>query len=360
MSSHVVFNGLEADAKADLEKYWARKLPRLHKLLASHPPDLRDIWLSVRRHQQGPQRSWYEVRAVIHLPTGTLAATAEDKAPEAAIDQAADKLAASIRRHNELARKDFVFKRKRRRRADLNAFGPLLQEDAAGGRREDFFRLLRPQLRFLRDHARRELKVLELEESLHRREVTVDDLLDQVLLLAWQRFADRPRNMPLDLWLTQLLHEALEQWARQEPRPHASMDERPEQALPDAGRLGDEKHEKEWWDELPPFAETVTLEDLIPDRDGSAPWDELEAEEQRDRLLSLLRELPAAQRQAFLLHALDGYDTAEIAMLQDRPESQVKADVEAARRTLRDRLLAGEDGPQAAEPAAGAAGTSGK
>ena len=58
-------------------------------------------------------------------------------------------------------------------------------------------------------------------------------------------------------------------------------------------------------------------------------------------MLSLLGELPAAQRQAFLLHALEDYDTAEIAMLQDRPESQVKADIEAARQTLRKRLMAG-------------------
>jgi DNA-directed RNA polymerase specialized sigma24 family protein len=40
-------------------------------------------------------------------------------------------------------------------------------------------------------------------------------------------------------------------------------------------------------------------------------------------------------------HSLENYATDEIAMLQDRPESEVKADIEAARRTLRDHLLAG-------------------
>jgi RNA polymerase sigma factor (sigma-70 family) len=99
--------------------------------------------------------------------------------------------------------------------------------------------------------------------------------------------------------------------------------------------------EQEWWAGLLGYEETFTLEDLIPDGEGTEAWDELEAEEQRDRLLALLGELPAAQRQAFLLHALENYGTAEIAMLQDRPESQVKADIEAARQTLRKRLLAG-------------------
>ena len=77
--------------------------------------------------------------------------------------------------------------------------------------------------------------------------------------------------------------------------------------------------------------ERLGLEDLIPDAEGTEAWERLDAEEQRDRLLSLIGELPPAQRQAFLLYALEGYDTAEIAMLQDRPESQVKADIETAR-----------------------------
>jgi DNA-directed RNA polymerase specialized sigma24 family protein len=57
-----------------------------------------------------------------------------------------------------------------------------------------------------------------------------------------------------------------------------------------------------------------------------------------DRVLSVLGELPAARRQAFLLHVLEDYDPAEIAMIQDRPESEVKADIELARQTLKERL----------------------
>jgi ribosome-associated translation inhibitor RaiA/DNA-directed RNA polymerase specialized sigma24 family protein len=256
MSSHVVFNGVDDAVKEGLEKYWEKKLPRLHKLLASYPPDLRDIWLTVHHHPQGPPRSWYEARAVIHLPTGTVAAEADDKAPEAVLDQLADTLAERIRRHNERVRKDYVFKRKGRRRADLNAIAPLLQRDVEAGRREDFIRLLRPQLRYLRDHARRELRVLELEGPLHRREVAVADLLDEVLNRAWQRFADRPRHMPLVLWLTSLLHETLRQWVKQEPRPHVSLEENAEEARPNEVpplEEKQEKEEKEWWDEMPPL-----------------------------------------------------------------------------------------------------------
>ena len=101
----------------------------------------------------------------------------------------ADELVTEIKRHNERVRHDYIFKRKARDRADLSAAGPLLKKDVEHGRRNDFFGLLRPHLRFLRDQAWRALRKLELDGTLHRGELTVGDLLDEVLVLAWERFA---------------------------------------------------------------------------------------------------------------------------------------------------------------------------
>jgi RNA polymerase sigma factor (sigma-70 family) len=335
MSMHWVFNEVDDAVKARLEAYWAKELPRLQKLLVHYPTDLQEMRLTVSHHQPDALRSRYEVRGVIQLPTGTLVAEAEDDNPQVALDRVADKLVTEIRKHREQVRHDYVFNRKTRNRADLSAAGPLLQRDKEHGRREDFFRLLRPQLRFLRDYARREIRSLEQDGLLHRGEVTVDDLLDEVVARAWERLSDRPRHVSLDLWLTNLLEEILEEWIKQEPRKHASLEEK-------AGETGqDQVDEQEWWTELLGAEETVTVGDLIPDVEETDAWDQLGAEEQRDGLLSLMRELPPAQRQAFVLYALEDYNSAEIAMLQDRPESQVKADIEAARKTLRECLLAG-------------------
>src|SRR5689334_11081487 len=110
MSSHLVFNGVDDAAKADLEQYWTKKkLPRLNKPLVQYDPGRRDIWLTLYRRHHAPPRDWYEARAVIHLPTGTLAAEAEDKAAEAVLDQVTDALAARIERHVARVRKDHVF-----------------------------------------------------------------------------------------------------------------------------------------------------------------------------------------------------------------------------------------------------------
>ena len=168
MSSHLVFNEVDDVVKARLESYWTKKLPRLQQLLIPYPTGLQEIRLTVSHHRQDSRRSWYEVRAVIHLPTGTLAVEANDEDPQVVLDRVADTFVAEIRRHKERVRRDYIFKRKSRNRADLSAAGPQLQRHVEGGRREDFFRLLRPHLRFLRDYARRELRILELEGTLHR------------------------------------------------------------------------------------------------------------------------------------------------------------------------------------------------
>ena len=113
--------------------------------------------------------------------------------------------------------------------------------------------------------------------------------------------------------------------------------------------------EQEWWAALLGYDDSFTLEDLLPGSEGTEAWDELASEEQRRQLLSLTAELPRLQRQAFLLHALEDYDPAEIALLQDRPESQVKADIEVARKTLKERLVARGQAGEAGLPAAAAA-----
>jgi len=96
--------------------------------------------------------------------------------------------------------------------------------------------------------------------------------------------------------------------------------------------------EQEWWTWLLGGEETETLEDVIPDREHAGAEDQADEEDLKERVVSLLGELPTTRRQAFLLNALEDFDAAEIALLQDRRIDEVQADIEAARRTLRERL----------------------
>jgi RNA polymerase sigma factor (sigma-70 family) len=349
MISHWVFTGVDNALKARLEAAWEKELPRIQELLKPYSPDLQEIRLTVIHHESRPQGSRYEVKAVLRIPTGTLAAEASGRDPEALLDHVADTLVTEIKRHKERVRRDYSSQQKNRSRADLSAVVPVLQRHVEDGDRGNFFRLLRPLLGYLRDYVRRELRHLELKGVLHRGEMTVEDILDEVLVRAWDRFSDRPRDLDLDLWLTNLVHDVLKDWSKQEPRPHLSLDESAVEVMPDEVPRPDEEA---WWADLLDEEERYTLGDLIPDTEGTDRWDDLEGEEQRDRLLSLLGDLPPAQRQAFLLYALEDYGTDEIAKLQGRTEDQVKADIEAARKMLRERLMADGQARETGKPTA--------
>jgi Sigma-70, region 4 len=121
----------------------------------------------------------------------------------------------------------------------------------------------------------------------------------------------------------------------QEPRPHVSLEEPAEKVLLNEAPKDEED---EWWESLMGYDQKFMLEDLIPDPEGTEMPDQRDEQEQPSRLLSLLDELPTAQRQAFILYVLEDYEPLEIAMLQERPEPEVKADIEAARQMLKERL----------------------
>ena len=122
MSTHQVFNGVDETVKAQLEAYWAKKLPRLEKLLVHYPDDLREIRLTISYHpRSSPKPSFYEADGVVQLPPGTLVAEANDRDAHVTLDLIADTLVKEIKRHNERVRRDYVFKRKSQQRTARGA-----------------------------------------------------------------------------------------------------------------------------------------------------------------------------------------------------------------------------------------------
>lgn len=217
--------------------------------------------------------------------------------------------------------------------------GPKAQAGAQTA--EDFFALILPHVNDLRDHARRELKILEIEGTLHPGEVTTADLVDEVLARGWQQFADRPKDASLKTWLVDLLHVVLGEWINQELRPHESLDAQIDDVLPeDVPQVDDQ----EWWMVLLGYDDTQFLTDIVDEAQAKARWERLETEARKNLLTSLVVRLPRQRRNALLLSVLKNYSPAEIASLQHRDEADVRADIDAARQFLQRHLSAADDG----------------
>jgi DNA-directed RNA polymerase specialized sigma24 family protein/ribosome-associated translation inhibitor RaiA len=261
-----------------------------------------------------------------------------------AVSGATGKLEKTLKR--TLGRKGSLVRRGVRQRAELTAALPLLERDAETGDREDFLRVLRPLLDHLGDHARRELRILEATGALAPGELIVSDVLDELVTRAWLQFADHPPAMSLELWLTRILDDIVEERAHQgqpiqQPLHQRSGRPRP-QRVPQVA-------EQEWWIWLLDDDEVPAQEDKIVSRHSAWAEEFLEAEELVSRIHASLADLPKLQRQAFVLNVLEAYEPFEVAMLQERSESDVQADVQAARNHLRQQLRAGTPPDDAAD-----------
>ncbi len=302
MKTQWVFNNCGRD-KRKAQAYWEKKAHRLNRLMSNYRPELRRIRLTVYRHDA---RDEWEMRGVVHLPTGTLVSEETCATLHECIDKVADELAREIRRHKSKVRKDHLYRRRRRRRQQLSAAGPYLAQDASDGRKDAFVAMLLPLMDQVCDHARRELRILVHDGTLPKGEWYARDLVDDVLVRACESFGERPNDVSLDVWRIELLHQRLQELCQQiEPVSLAASSSRSRAIDNDDN---EDLDDIQYWRELllePP--EELSLEELLPDDDVGDMWDELSAQEQRDGLKRLLWKLPKHQRQALMLH--DAQDT---------------------------------------------------
>ena len=214
-------------------------------------------------------------------------------------------------------------KRKNRQREELLAAGPLLTRDREQSRRKAFYQLLAPMMRTVESHARRELRVMELEGRVRRGEFGVVDAVDEVLLRAWYQYDERPTHLELDAWLMRILHAVLAQLGK-EPM-NASLEE----------PVPWEEPRKDEEDIAYGEAELPTLADVLTVNEEAGSWERIDSDEQRKIVEQELSQLDQRQRETLLAHVLDGFDTAEIAMIQDRDEREVVTEIRTAREALR-------------------------
>ncbi|MGE5296161.1 MAG: HPF/RaiA family ribosome-associated protein [Solirubrobacterales bacterium] len=329
MSDHMVFQDCPDWQKEAIKSYWQQKVPRIERLLTRFPEDQRELRLTVTHK---PKR--YDLRAVLLLPTGSLAAEASSATDREAIDAVVDKLVTEVRRHKDLVRREYLYNRKQRRQELFRRVEVQLPPGRPAVDQKGFFDLLTPVMAKLWGYAHHELVIAELQGRIGREEVVVNDLLDEVVLRAWSRLDRRDEREPLEVWLTRLLHEVLDEQIAK-ARESLPLDEQVD--VDESGRempVSPTPEDTPVW-ETPV---TVTLEDVLPSHEEGEPWEQLAAVDQMKWVLGQLSGLSADQRRAFTLHVLDGWEPDDVALIQGRPADEVRADIEAVQQMLRSRL----------------------
>ena len=167
--------------------------------------------------------------------------------------------------------------------------------------------------RFLEGVERRALRIAEI--SLRDREEALDLVQNAMIKLA-QRYADRDSEEWTPLFY-RILQNGVRDWHRRQAVRNRVMVW--------FGRSGDPDND---------FDPVVAA----PDPTGRTPDEALENAEAMDSLEAAVRELPARQREAFMLRTFEGLDVAGTAIAMGCSQGSVKTHYSRAVHSLRESL----------------------
>ncbi|MBU1565445.1 MAG: hypothetical protein KJ630_07435 [Proteobacteria bacterium] len=323
-----IFEGCAGPTKEKCRAYWEKKQQRLGRLLATIPSSSKRLRLAV--FHQTEQIEKFEVRGVLLLPGRTLAVQFFHQLLFGALDGLADKLVTVAQKYKRQSAQFVRMQRRQQISDDLVAAQPLLVSDKNADRKESFFRTIRPLLGFLERHARNEIKIHELEGVLSPGQVEPADIVDDVVVLAWENFDKKKKDLSLELWLINLLHKILVK-AIQDSR-FISLDQR----FPLADI--DSTAEPEWLEEVLGYQEELSLAELLPDYDQTDVWEQLDDLDRNLHFNQVLQKFPSCQRQAYLLNALNEYSPKDVAGIQDRDVKNVEDDIQKSTEAIRDYM----------------------
>lgn len=166
---------------------------------------------------------------------------------------------------------------------------------------------------FFADVERRALRMAEI--AVRDREEALDLVQDAMIKLA-RSYADRASDEWAPLFY-RILQNGVRDWHRRRKVRSRVM---------------------VWFGRGPDGEDEYDVVASAPDPAGRAPAEELQAHEAMQQLEVAIRELPARQREAFMLRSFEGLDVAATAVAMGCTEGSVKTHYSRAVHTLREAL----------------------
>jgi RNA polymerase sigma factor (sigma-70 family) len=329
MNVHISYRGQRAP---HLEKDINHLIEKLRKRLQVFRPEL--------LHLKGviEQNSAHEGATVsfnLRLPSAQLSVQKSAFAPEAAIKSACDDLLEQVTKHKEVLRSSQKWRRRRKEKenGDADHQVPFEQTLAAVPMptvtREDIGNYVNVNLSRLERFVERELLFREAADQIPAETVFKEEVIDEVIACALASDGDKPERLALEPWLYRLAMQAIGDLSGHDRDAVASVH------LEDSARKPNVRASDEPELQFHQPDETMTGESVIADRRVSTPEDIASSDEVVSLVNSVLRGARRADREAFMLHAMEGFSVEEISAITDRSPQQVRTSVAAAREHLR-------------------------
>ncbi len=299
---------------AALKRLIDRHADKVEKLLPTFTAQDLDLHVNLERLPRGRQ---YHTVLVMTLPQRTLRVERMENNPATSVLRAFDELLRKVKKFkSQLNRESFWKKEPVSASTESPSYKKRILEDA-----------INQNLDKLENYIRRELFHRTLTEDVPTGLLQTQALVDEVFLQVSSRAMDRPEHLPLEQWMFQIARKELNTRIQdfRESRKEIHVEERANTP-------------SQWDDEELTFYhpdEVLSLEDLIRDEHAVSPEQLLAQEEAKDELHKAIASLPSAVRESFVLFALEGLNSDEVAMIMGKSPREILQNVEEARMELR-------------------------
>lgn len=327
MNVHISYR-LQKTPDIDKEiQHWTAKI---QKRLQVFRPELVHLKGSV---EQSTAREGTTVSLNLRLPSGQMAAQESATSATAAIKATFDDLLGQVSRHKELLRSSHRWQRRRSaegRGEPTVAFEETLASiPTLTATADDIRSYVNANFGRLTLFVEREIAFRESSGQLEAGSLSCEEIVDEAVARALDESMEKPDRMGLEPWLYRLAIRAMNEMGS------GVNSDGLEVHLQGLQRNRNEGASDEPELQFHQPDEAITTESGIADSRTATPEEIAYSDEMITLVQFALKAASRQDREAFILHAIEGFSMEEISAITDREPEQVEQSVRGAREKLR-------------------------
>jgi RNA polymerase sigma factor (sigma-70 family) len=313
----------------DIEKEINHLIDKLRKRLQVFRPELVHLKGLI---EQNSAREGITVSLNLRLPSGQMAVQKSAPTAASAVKAASEDLLQQVSKHKDMLRNSHKWQR--RRVADFRPQSevPFEQTVAAvplpTASSDDIRSYVNANLARLERFVERELYFRETAEEMLPDGVSKEEVIDEAIARALGDGSEKPERLALEPWLYRLAMRSIDDFC-------ASATEGTPVHLEDSARKPNVRASDEPELQFHQPDESLTGENVIADKRMSTPEDIAYSDEMITLIQFALDGASRPDREAFVLHAVEGFSEEEIATITDRKPEDVRSSIDNAREHLR-------------------------
>ena len=315
----------------DIEKEITHHLDKLRKRLQVFRPEL--IHLKGVIEQNSP-REGFVVSLNLRLPSGQMAVQHSASSASASLKAGFEDLLQQLNKHKAQLRNTHKWPRWRGVENERiepqvpfeNTLASVRPDTISG---DDIRHYVNANLARLERFVERELAYREATDQIAADAITKEEVIDEAIARALGEGGEKPERIALEPWLYRLALHAIGDLAA------GNHEEIPAVHLEDSARRQNVRGSDEPVLQFHQPDETLTGENIIPDRGSATPEDLADNDEMVSLVQYALEGLDRNDREVFLLHGIEGFTVEEISAITDRKPTEVESSISIARDHLR-------------------------